>query len=207
MKIYKSRATITLSYAGKGKRILDLGCVGMGANDIIGGEDNIFGKLQGYVIGLDINNNGVKELNKLGYTAKVQDLNYNYDLHAKFDIVISEENIEHISNLKIYLEAIKKHLKKDGILLLTTPNAMCLDFMFHTLIWGHLRVNLNHTHLHSQETIKHLLESEGFKIVELKIIQAINWKTTNTYGKIMSLILRLLPSKFGRTIFVVAKLK
>jgi len=154
---------------------------------------------------LDINEKGVKELCDLGYRAKVQDLNYSYDLKKKFDFVISEENIEHISNLRTYLQMARKHLKDNGTLLITTPNSLCIEFFLMNLLFNRLRVNLFHTHLHSKETIKYLLSSEGFEIVEIFPFQAINYKATNIFGKISILLLRLFPSRFGRTLFIKAK--
>jgi len=208
MKIYDNRATVTFSRIEPNKTVLYLGCVGMGKNAVIGGCDNIFGRLdKSLAIGLDINSDGVKELNDLGYHAKVQDLNYEYDLKRKFDYVVTEENIEHISNLRTYLEMAKKHLKKDGKLLVTTPNANCAEFFLQYLLWGRLRVNLFHTHLHSRETITYLLNSNGFEIEEYEVFQAVNSEATNLSGKMVKLFWRLLPNKFGRTIFIKAKVQ
>nr|MBA4405418.1 hypothetical protein [Nanoarchaeum sp.] len=208
MKIYRNRAALTLKYA-RGD-ILEIGCVGMGENDVFGGHDFIFARLKkkaNKLVGIDINEQGVKELVSQGFDVKTQDAQEKYNLKQKFDTVISEENIEHISNLKTYLDNVHAHLKDDGLFLVTTPNAMCLDFMLQTLIWRKPRVNQYHTHYHTTDTIKYLLESNGFKVVKIKIIHAINWKSTNLGGKIMWFLLRLFPSRLGRTIFVIAKKK
>jgi SAM-dependent methyltransferase len=40
----------------------------------------------------------------------------------KYDAVVSCEGIEHIGNPILFLETVKSHLNKDGIIIITTPN-------------------------------------------------------------------------------------
>ena len=208
MKIYKNRVEPTLKYAYGD--ILEIGCVGMGVNDVVGGEDFIHEALierANSVTGLDIDKNGVDELNTKGFDVVCQDAQEPYDLGKDFDVIIAEENIEHISNLKTYLGNVYKHLRPDGSFIVTTPNAQCFDFFFQTLVFGKPRVNKFHTHYHSVDTLVYLLESNGFSVDKVMVYQAINPSTTNFLGKIAWLFLRLLPNCFGRTIMVIAKKK
>lgn len=206
MKLYKNRVDVTLKYI-KGK-VLDIGCIGMGENDTYGGKDFLHGKIKGggfNISGLDINKRGVEKLNKLGFSIIIQDAQKPYNLNTKFDTIISEENIEHIEDLKVYLKNIHNHLKKNGRLILTTPNAMALEFMIQTFFLKHPKVNPNHTHWHSTTTIKYLLEKNGFKVEEMFIVHSLDLKGSNIFGKLMWLILRLVPTFLGRTIVVIAR--
>jgi len=208
MKVYKSRARMALNYVHGD--VLDIGCVGMGKNDVVGGEDFIHGEIKKRaktLTGLDINAVGAKRMNEMGFNIIVKDAQEPYDLGRTFDTIVSEENIEHIANLKTYLENIHKHLKDDGTLIVTTPNINCLDYMIHMFIWGKMRVNQYHTHYHTVDTIKYLLESYGFEIVKLDIFQAINWRIQNFGGKIAYFLVRPFPKRFGRNMLIIAKKK
>jgi len=207
VKVYKSRIIPVLKHI-KGRDVLDIGCCGMGENDQVGGVDFIHGKLvnAGHkVIGLDINKEGVINLNKKGFNVVCHDAQKPYYLEKKFDTIVSEENIEHISNLKTYLENVKSHLKEDGIFVLSTPNAFCFDFILQHIIFGRQRANLYHTHYHNINTIKYLLESNGFEVTHHEFCHGIT-KAMNFNSKIVKLIVPFLPNRFGRTLIVVAKL-
>ena len=74
-----------------------------------------------------------------------------------------------------------------------------------TLLFGKPRVNKYHTHVHTIDTISYLLESNGFKIIHMEIIQPFNLSKTNILGKLYYPFSFILPNKFGRTIVVIAK--
>lgn len=49
--------------------------------------------------------------------------------HEAYDVVVSQEVIEHIEDQKKYLEVCEKVLKKGGYLIMTTPNKKVFDHM------------------------------------------------------------------------------
>lgn len=206
VKIYTSRIIPALKHI-KGPDVLDIGCVGMGDNDVLGGLDFIFGELHKQhpnVVGLDINKEGATKLVKQGFNVVVQDAQEPYDLKQKFDTIVSEENIEHISNLKTYLENVRIHIKEGGRFVMSTPNAMCLDFIIQTFIFGKPRVNPHHTHVHTLETITYLLKIHGLRVVHHEYVQAIS-PGMNLNAKIMKWFVKWFPQRFGRTIILVAE--
>ena len=206
VNIYESRIIPALKQI-KGNNILDIGCVGMGKNDVIGGCDFIFGELSlkyENVIGMDINKKGAEKLIGRGFKVIIQDAQEPYDLNMKFDTIVSEENIEHIANLKTYLENIRNHLNVGGRLVLSTPNACFLDFMIHMFIWRKPRVNQYHTHVHTLDTITYLLNMHGFNVIYYEYLQAIP-KKMNINQRICKWIVRWFPERFGRTILLVAE--
>src|SRR5882672_8683583 len=100
-------------------RILDLGC-GSGWLSAILGQ---FGP----ITGVDLSDHVVREACKLYpwvrfYTANILEWEEASQLE-KFDIVVSQEVIEHVSDKPKYLRIAFDFLKDGGTLLLTTPNA------------------------------------------------------------------------------------
>ena len=207
MKVWDSRADITLEHLGdlSQRSVLELGNVGMGDNDVFGGVDNLTHRIKARrYVGVDINQEGAQHLTSQGYHTIVHDLNEPFDLGERFDVVLSEENLEHISNLRTYFSSIRKHLSDDGVLIVTTPNLLCFDFLVQRALFGRLTTNPYHTHGHTVETILYLLETEGFKPFYIEIIQHIHKKTIMR-AKLWRQVIRFVPSQYGRTIFLMAK--
>ena len=71
---------------------------------------------------MDVDAEGVAALVRDGYRAvcaDVQDL----DLGRQFDTIIAGEIIEHLENpWAVFYKAVRKHLKRGGQLIITTPN-------------------------------------------------------------------------------------
>jgi SAM-dependent methyltransferase len=77
------------------------------------------------LVGIDYLKNDVEKIrDKYGYEAyygDAMDLG-SCALNEQFDVVICGELIEHLTNPGLMLEGIKRFMKKDGILIITTPN-------------------------------------------------------------------------------------
>lgn len=101
--------------------ILDFGCGRGWLTSIL----NILGPTSG----IDLSDNAVDNAKKLYPTVNYVSgnvLEYPFE-KGSFDIVVSQEVIEHIDDQKRYLEVAADCLKKDGYLILTTPNAFNLS--------------------------------------------------------------------------------
>ncbi len=99
----------------KKMRILDIAC-----ND---GELTEKFSSFGEIIGIDINKNAIAACKKRGLKCVCADLSEITKSHEKyFDVVIAGDIIEHIFDTDEFLHNIHKVLKKEGKLLLTTPN-------------------------------------------------------------------------------------
>ncbi|KXB06248.1 hypothetical protein AKJ53_00930 [candidate division MSBL1 archaeon SCGC-AAA382F02] len=66
--------------------------------------------------------------------------------------------IEHLSNPGKFLESAKKHLKKDGKLVLTTPNLRSLYLMKEILLG---KTRGGHVVGFTEETLRNLLKRHG----------------------------------------------
>src|SRR5687767_10455391 len=62
-----------------------------------------------------------------GYYGDATDLD-NCQLDEQFDVIICGELIEHITSPGLMLEGIKRFMKKDSILIITTPNVWSRDY-------------------------------------------------------------------------------
>ena len=79
-----------------------------------------------------------------------------YSFDKEFDVIVAGDVIEHVKNQGLFLLNIRKHLKKGGELIITTPNAK-----WPTVF---LKPNPTHSLWHDRYTLKRILESSGFKI-------------------------------------------
>lgn len=151
----------------EGKDVLDLGCVQHKAEKAKS-ADWLHGRIsaKANVLGVDIEQKEVEKLRKKGYNmvcANVETMR----LNKKFDVVVAGEIIEHVSNPGLLLDTVKKHLKKGGILVLTTPNA---EGYFWKRSLGRIKrgkMNKQHVAWYDEFVLRHLLERHGFKIKEL----------------------------------------
>ena len=180
-----------LSYAQRRQsnqfKILELGC-GIGAISFP------LSSLEYEVVGIDIDPNSISECNIRNSfpNAKyvVADAE-TVDLKEKFDVVIASEVLEHCPRPYKVLETLDRHLRPDGIGIVTVPNGYCLSelifsrlfqkigihSLFHkmprrlyTLLTGSptpyysLNVSCHHIHFFSFRRFFKLLSSHGFKI-------------------------------------------
>lgn len=106
-------------YLKKGSTVLEIGCGdGYGANYLAENDIN--------VTGIDVDKHSIKYAQKKYKKHKLSFHLYDgecikYEPHS-FDMVISFQVMEHVENINLYLENIKKMLKPNGLFLITTPN-------------------------------------------------------------------------------------
>lgn len=106
---------LQLPFSGK---ILDVGC---GDGSLLYHLKKANPKLDLY--GTDISKEGCRLASKQGIKAKPADLNYKIPFgNSKFDFIIAHECIEHLWNSDKFLSECHRCLKKNGYLILTTPN-------------------------------------------------------------------------------------
>jgi 2-polyprenyl-6-hydroxyphenyl methylase/3-demethylubiquinone-9 3-methyltransferase len=89
----------------------------------------------------------------------------------KFDVVTSMEVIEHVTNPAAFIAELARHLKPDGLLLLSTPNRTAASRLFLVEAAERLGQVPRGTHDWDQfitpEELKALLEDAGFEILEM----------------------------------------
>lgn len=206
MKIVNSRVDPLIKFA-RGKKVLDIGCIGMGTEDTYGGKNWIHGKMVKVakkVVGIDIQKKEIEKLREKGFDIRLQNAEEPFDLNEKFDVVMAEEVIEHLVNLKTFFTNVHRHLGDGGLLIITTPNPQAFEFFLQKLLFGRTLINPYHTHWQNEITLKYLLESNGFELVDYFFIE--EW-AHNLRGKVFQVWFFWLPQCFARTGAYIAKKK
>jgi 2-polyprenyl-3-methyl-5-hydroxy-6-metoxy-1,4-benzoquinol methylase len=185
-----------------GRDILDIGCaVGFQKEDWM--HKNIKAVAKS-IVGLDLDARSIDEIRKMGFDV-MQGNAQDFDLGRKFNMVHAGELIEHLDNPGGFLESAKRHLTDDGVLLMTTPNALRISNFIYASTGG-LKVNAEHTCWFCDATITTLLERKGFEVTEIGYLKH---ETFNFFRRIMLAIRAfLLPDRVAwNTLYVIAKVK
>jgi 2-polyprenyl-3-methyl-5-hydroxy-6-metoxy-1,4-benzoquinol methylase len=129
----------------KGKNILDIGCVGQDFSP--DDPDWLHGKLvkeAGSVLGVDINQPKMDELNKSGFNIVHPD-SLADNLKGTFDYVVMGDVIEHVDNPVDFLRFYKPYLKPGGKMIICTPNSFGYRYALGIWLYGRPGVNEEHT--------------------------------------------------------------
>jgi ubiquinone biosynthesis O-methyltransferase len=175
---------------GRTSSVLDLGC-GIGINTVA------VASLGCKVTAVDIDVESINYCEKHNRQPNVKYVVGNaetIDLGEKFDVILTSEVIEHVSHPELLLKNVAKHLRPDGIGIISIPNGYCLwelvvsRFLHKTNIvtWLYKSPKIykkltgsetpfmskNVTSLHENfftyGKLKRLLEREGFVILRTK---------------------------------------
>lgn len=160
------REKIILGYV-RNKDVLDIGSVGQAK------EYSLWNLIKGKtksLVGIDTEQSHDSSIVKGNMET--------YSFNKKFDIVIAGDIIEHVDNQGLFLDNIHRHLKKGGILIITTPNAKWFTVM--------LKPNSTHTLWHDKYTLSHVLDAHGFRIKHCQYYYG-NKPHYNLLKKIMAL--------------------
>lgn len=132
----------------KGKDVLDVGSTGQTDEYSLW---DIIEKNAGSLSGIDLTPSDRKNV--------VQGNMETYSFGKKFDIIILGDVLEHVDNQGVLLDNLGRHLKEDGELIITTPNAK-----WFTVI---LRPNPSHALWHDRYTLEVILKRHGFFMSEV----------------------------------------
>jgi 2-polyprenyl-3-methyl-5-hydroxy-6-metoxy-1,4-benzoquinol methylase len=86
------------------------------------------------------------------------------NLKKKFDIITAFDVIEHVPNPLVFLKSLKKKLKKNGIILIYTPNVDSLGFSF--LKEKNNLLCVDHLFYFNQKSFKYMCNKSNMKIIE-----------------------------------------
>lgn len=119
--------------------------------------------------GLDTDETGIQELKRHGFEnlisgsaeAPPPDLPVQY-----FEVIIAGEVIEHVRNVGMFLDSLARLLRPNGILLLTTPNALRFYNPIAALL-GRELVHPDHLQWFSPHTLRCAIERGPFVVEEM----------------------------------------
>ncbi len=165
-----------------------------------------------YLVGIDIEKESILTMKKYGikdvYRCSVYELRdlSKEKINKNFDYIVITEVLEHVPNAGLALEGISEYMKKyspNAKLLVTVPNIHNYLRNFIDVILNREQVHPDHLCYYSYNTIKNLLERNGFEILNIRYV---------TYGLgrftfLIASFLNLLSSSFLPSIYVESKLK
>lgn len=158
----KERGEIFSRWIGKNKKVLDLGCRdGTLTKYYTSGND---------VLGVDIDKRLLAKARKnLHIRTKHVNLLENWKIKEKFNVIIAGEVLEHLYYPKKIIAKCASHLKKDGLLLVSVPNAYIISARVRFLFGREIPAHRDPTHINlfSEKKLKHML-LKHFREVEIR---------------------------------------
>jgi len=131
----------------RGKNVLDLGCIDHSAATALELGDNWLHKqikdVAYHVIGIDILEEDTNILNNIGFEIICADVE-NFDLGRTYDVIVAGDLIEHLSNIGLFLNSVRKHMHEDSILIITTPNPFNIEQAMSAIFDNVIYVNDQH---------------------------------------------------------------
>ncbi len=102
------------------------------------------------------------------------DCNKPFKIRKKFDKVIAIELIEHLWNVDGFLEELKKIIKPNGEIIISTPNVKYWRVRLDLLLGKDRNFDNNGTHLwyFSPQSFRKKMEEHGLEIIEMKPLGA-----------------------------------
>lgn len=184
----------------EGKDVLDVGCaVGYRKDDWMHRHIKSVARS---VYGLDLDHAAVNAIRSMGFDIE-QGNAQDFNLGRKFNLIHAGELIEHLDNPGGFLDCVARHLTPDGLLLITTPNALRISNVIYAATGG-LRVNVEHTCWYCETTLATLLQRKGFNVVEVGYLR----HETFSFPRRLLLNLRalVLPDRVAwNSLYVVAR--
>jgi 2-polyprenyl-3-methyl-5-hydroxy-6-metoxy-1,4-benzoquinol methylase len=120
------------------------------------------------VVGVDVDEELAQLARSQGFDIVVGDAQ-SMDLGRSFDVVWAGEVIEHLSCPGAFLDATRRHLGPNGLLVVTTPNVFAVsNFVYR--IGGRPRMNKGHVAWYDETTLRQLLERHRFRVVEVAYV-------------------------------------
>ena len=166
--------------SGSGRSFLD---VGVGA-----GYFSNEAKIRGFdVTGIDISKTATDYAHKKFKIKTVCTDLLNFKTKEKFDVILLNHVLEHITDLKPFLSAIKTLLATDGVVLIACPNYQSLMRLIFGKRWYGLQPT-QHVWQFTPGTLSLYLKSQNFKIIKI-IPSSLDY---NPPGKIKNLIFRIM---------------
>jgi 2-polyprenyl-3-methyl-5-hydroxy-6-metoxy-1,4-benzoquinol methylase len=183
--------------------ILDIGCWD-------GSYAIRYKKTTNKVYGIESSLSSVKKAIKKGIYAHhgdfMEDIFFSKD---KFDIIVAGEVIEHIFDTDMFLTKIRRLLKKNGILILTTPNVASLPrriLLFlgiNPILENRTLINESAGHIRyfTFSDMRRLLKDNKFEI----LVEKSDVLNFNNVGNLYTTLIPKINKKLGRSILVIAK--
>lgn len=170
-----------------GKEVLDIGCVDSRPGNVRKYESTGLHRFvkqhAGSLLGVDIDREGAEEMVNKGYNVVCENAE-TMRLDRQFDCIVAGEIIEHLNNAGSFIETMREHLKDDGVLIITTPNAFCIANFFRILRRNRVKVHPEHTCWYDPVTLNQLISRYNMRIETLYFSNKEKWYRKRYFYKI-----------------------
>lgn len=190
---YREILSILQKIKVKSKKILDIGC-GVGTIDFY------LAKKGAIVLGVDISQNGISIAKAnaliLGFENKIEFKILDFQKQSilgKYDLVICSEVLEHLKKDELVVKKINGLLKKNGIVIASSPSTNAPLYK-----WGFLykfEKDVGHLRRYTKDSFIELFKNSGLKVLETKKVEGVirNFLFTNSFGGFLLRILNKWP--------------
>lgn len=115
------------------------------------------------LVGIDIHEEAVQRMKADGWDVRTADA-HEFEIDKKFEVIAAPNVIEHLHSPGQFLKKASDHLKRDGVVLVTTPRIWSLH---HVLTWlkdKEVIVSPKHTQWFDDPTFCRLVELSPFEV-------------------------------------------
>lgn len=193
----KRKVNLIESFHSYEKSILDIGC---GTGDFLVACQKNGWEVQGIEPNKKAEKIASKKLN-LKNGAINEEIIFNdiqglIERNKKYDVICMWHVLEHVSNLREYIEYLKGMLKSNGTLLIAVPNFKSFDAQYYQEFWAAYDVPRHLWHF-SKKSINLLFEK-----VDLKVIKILPMKFDSFYVSLLSEKYKNGKSNFLRAFYI-----
>jgi len=185
----------------RGKKVLDVGCVGMGYQEE--GDFWIHGKICNIArktIGVDVVEDKLEEIRKRGYNVVLLDVNMKFDLGETFDVIHVGQVLTYITNFDTFFDNMRKHLKPNGIIILSVTNS----YSFKSFLkYAFKKLHFNYTNFQNIISLTYLLDKYEFVTRQVEYVEE---PSKRKIGKIYQFVFRVLPKHLSSHVIIISSL-
>ncbi len=146
----------------KNQKVLDYGCGDGTVTEILSKENT--------AIGVDISKMAIEICRKKGLDCRQIDVGKKLDFAGNyFDRIFCLETIEHVFDTEALLKEFRRLLKKNGTLIVTTPNVAQISnrirFLFDKKMhYVETKIEAGHMRFFTKSSLEKLLKENGFEV-------------------------------------------
>lgn len=129
-----------------------------------------------------------------------------FDLGQTFDVIIAGDIIEHLSNVGSFLISVRKHMRLDSKLIITTPNPIDIEQTLRVFAGGEIVLNSDHTMWLDPRVLFQIAARNGLTPIEFRWTRTrfralsgkgLKWSFLRKLAKFVSWYRPLLRSEFA----------
>jgi len=126
-------------------------------------------------VGVDYVKDGVERMRERGLEAVCADVTEPIPIAEKFDVIIAFHVIEHLTNFDGFFRNCQRLLKRDGRLIIASPNPFYIEGVHYLALKGRVLVNPEHTCWVDPQCLSQLGGRYGFEVVDTLLVKK-SWR-------------------------------